>query len=170
MGIGYRVLQAGIDLNLDDLHLPIGQNDLIVAPVLVGQDGAGKILAGVGLIAAAIAFAPFFPWCWSWFGTTAVWSSVLVVLAASVGVISCCSECHCDLGVVGSSLVLGGVTQALSPQPELPNGGVSVRGEFAATRPESVNRGADGQQSYATSERKTPLALARLSRWLTARC
>ena len=41
-GIGYRVLQAGVDLGLDDLHLPIGQNDLIVTPVLVGQDGAGQ--------------------------------------------------------------------------------------------------------------------------------
>ncbi len=46
-------------------------------------------------------------------------------------------------------MVLGGVTQMLSPQPELPNGGVSTRGEFQATRPESVNRGANGQQSYA---------------------
>ncbi len=47
-GIGYRVLQAGVDLKLDDLHLPIGQNDLVVTPVLVGQDGAGQILAGIG--------------------------------------------------------------------------------------------------------------------------
>ena len=144
-GIGYRVLQAGVDLNLDDLHLPIGQNDLIVTPVLVGQDGAGQILAGIGLIAASF----FFPGA-GLFGTTGLFgaggagivgvSSVAVLNATAIGT---------ALSVVGASMVLGGVTQMLSPQPELPNGGVSTRGEFSATRPESVTRGADGQQSYA---------------------
>jgi predicted phage tail protein len=144
-GIGYRVLQAGVDLNLDDLHLPIGQNDLIVTPVLVGQDGAGQILAGIGLIAASF----FFPGA-GLFGTTGLFgaggagivgvSSVAVLNATAIGT---------ALSVVGASMVLGGVTQMLSPQPELPNGGVSTRGEFQATRPESVNRGANGQQSYA---------------------
>ena len=144
-GIGYRVLQAGVDLNLDDLHLPIGQNDLIVAPVLVGQDGAGQILAGIGLIAASF----FFPGA-GLFGTTGLFgaggagiagvSSVAVLNATAIGT---------ALSVVGASMVLGGVTQMLSPQPGLPNGGVNARGEFSATRPESVNRGADGQQSYA---------------------
>jgi len=144
-GIGYRVLQAGVDLNLDDLHLPIGQNDLIVTPVLIGQDGAGRILAGIGLIAASF----FFPGA-GLFGTTGLFgaggagivgvSSVAVLNATAIGT---------ALSVVGASMVLGGITQMLSPQPELPNGGVSTRGEFQATRPESVNRGADGQQSYA---------------------
>ena len=153
-GIGYRVLQAGIDLDLSELALPIGQNDLIVTPVLVGQDGGGKILAGVGLIAAAIAFAPLgagFLSAGLGIGatTTATFSLAAgAYTAASVGVIS--SAASIALGVVGSSLVLGGVTQMLSPQPELGGvGGVSTRGEFQATRPESVNRGADGQQSYA---------------------
>lgn len=145
-GIGYRVLQAGVDLKLDDLHLPIGQNDLIVTPVLVGQDGAGQILAGIGLIAASF----FFPGA-GLFGTTGLFgagtagiagvSSVAVLNATAIGT---------ALSVVGASMVLGGVTQMLSPQPELGGvGGVSTRGEFRATRPESVNRGFDGQQSYA---------------------
>jgi len=145
-GIGYRVLQAGIDLKLDDLHLPIGQNDLIVTPVLVGQDGAGQILAGIGLIAASF----FFPGA-GLFGTTGLFgaggagivgvSSVAVLNATAIGT---------ALSVVGASMVLGGVTQMLSPQPDLGGaGGVSTRSEFQATRPESVNRGFDGQQSYA---------------------
>ena len=145
-GIGYRVLQAGVDLNFHDLHLPIGQNDLVVTPVLVGQDGAGQILVGVGLIAASF----FFPGA-GIFGTTGLFgagtagiagvSSVAVLNATAIGT---------ALSVVGASMVLGGVTQMLSPQPELGGvGGVSTRGEFQATRPESVNRGADGQQSYA---------------------
>jgi len=145
-GIGYRVLQAGVDLNLNDLHLPIGQNDLIVTPVLVGQDGGGQILAGVGLIAASF----FFPGA-GIFGATGLFgagaagiagvSSVAVLNATAIGT---------ALSVAGASMVLGGITQMLSPQPELGGvGNVRTRGEFQATRPESVNRGFDGQQSYA---------------------
>ena len=36
-GIGYRVLQAGVDLSLNDLQLPIGQNDLILTPCWSGR-------------------------------------------------------------------------------------------------------------------------------------
>ena len=146
-GIGYRVLQAGVDLNLDDLHLPIGQNDLVVTPVLAGAGGGGgggSILAGIGLIAASFLFPGA-----GLFGTTGLFgagqavvgvSSVAVLNAAAVGT---------AVSVLGASMVLGGVTQMLSPQPELPNGGVNTRNDFQATRPESVNRGSDGQQSYA---------------------
>ena len=143
-GIGYRVLQAGVDLDLHDLHLPIGQNDLIVTPVLVGQDGAGRILAGIGLIAASF----FFPGA-GLFGTTGLFGAGQVALGAStIGVLNA-AAIGTALSAVGASMVLGGVTQMLSPLPELPNGGVNARGEFQATRQESVNRGFDGQQSYA---------------------
>ena len=143
-GIGYRVLQAGVDLNLDDLHLPIGQNDLIVAPVLVGQDGAGQILAGIGLIAASF----FFPGA-GLFGTTGLFGAGQAAIGVSTISVLNAAAIGTALSAVGATMVLGGVTQMLSPQPELPNGGISTRGEFSATRPESVNRGADGQQSYA---------------------
>jgi predicted phage tail protein len=144
-GIGYRVLQAGVDLNLHDLHLPIGQNDLIVTPVLVGQDGAGQILAGIGLIAASF----FFPGA-GLFGTTGLFGAGQVALGAStIGVLNA-AAIGTALSAVGATMVLGGVTQMLSPQPELGGvGGVNTRSEFSATRPESVNRGFDGQQSYA---------------------
>ena len=58
-GVGYRLIQAGTDLDYADLQLPIGSNDLILAPVIAGSGGStGKILAGIGLIAAAIVLAP----------------------------------------------------------------------------------------------------------------
>ena len=143
-GIGYRVLQAGVDLNPDELPLPIGQNDLIVTPVLAGAGGAGRVFAGIGLIAASFLFPGA-----GLFGTTGLFgagqavvgvSSVAVLNAAAVGT---------AVSVLGASMVLGGITQMLSPQPELPNGGVNTRNDFQATRPESVNRGSNGQQSYA---------------------
>jgi len=130
-GIGYRVLQAGVDLTLNDLRLPIGQNDLILAPVVSGADDNPFVQAIVGV---ALIGAAFF---------TGGATIGLLGLAKPVAVSSV-------LGTIGATMVLGSVTQMLSPQPDLGGiGGVSTRGEFQATRPESVNRGADGQQSYA---------------------
>ena len=136
-GIGYRVLQAGVDLNINDLHLPIGQNDLIVTPVLAGADGVGQFFAGAALIAAAVILAP-----------VSGGASVGFLGATGTGFLT--ASASVAIGSIGASLVLGGVTQMLSPQPSFGGvGGVSPRGEFRATRPESVNRGFDGQQSYA---------------------
>jgi len=140
VGVGYRVLQAGVDLNLDDLHLPIGQNDLIVTPVLVGEEDFGRALLGIGLIAAAIVFAPAAGGFLGIGGSGAITSATGFTLGAAAS---------SAIGTIGATLVLGSVTQMLSPQPDLGVGGVGTRGEFRATRPESVNRGFDGQQSYA---------------------
>jgi predicted phage tail protein len=145
-GIGYRVLQAGVDLNFDELQLPIGQNDLIITPVLVGQEGAGKIFAGIGLIAVSFLLPGA-----GLFGTVGLFgagaagvagiSTTAVLTATAVGT---------ALSVAGASMILGGVTEMLSPQPDIGGvGGVGTRDDLRATRPESVNRGADGQQSYA---------------------
>ena len=144
-GIGYRVLQAGVDLNFDELQLPIGQNDLIITPVLVGQEGAGKIFAGIGLIAVSFLLPGA-----GLFGTVGLFgagaagvagiSTTAVLTATAVGT---------ALSVAGASMILGGVTEMLSPQPDIGVGGVGTRDDLRATRPESVNRGADGQQSYA---------------------
>ena len=130
-GIGYRVLQAGVDLKLDEFDLPIGRNDLVITPVMTGGDfgDVGNFLIGAALIGVAL-INPFGAAAIGTFGGT----PILVNTAVAT---------------IGATMVLGGITQMLSPQPELPNGGVSTRGEFQATRPESVNRGADGQQSYA---------------------
>jgi predicted phage tail protein len=144
-GIGYRVLQAGVDLNFDELQLPIGQNDLIITPVLVGQGGAGKIFAGIGLIAVSFLLPGA-----GLFGTVGLFgagaagvagiSTTAVLTATAVGT---------ALSVAGASMILGGVTEMLSPQPDIGVGGVGTRDDLRATRPESVNRGADGQRSYA---------------------
>jgi len=151
-GIGYRVLQAGVDLDLDELLLPIGQNDLIVTPVLVGEDGAGRVLAGIGLIAAAIVFAP----AGAGFlglglgvggGVTATTAGGFLVGLSTTSVLS--ATLSTAIGVLGASMVLGGVTQMLSPMPDIGVGGVGTRDDLRATRPESVNRGFDGQRSYA---------------------
>lgn len=130
-GIGYRLIQADADLDYDDLSLPIGSNDLMLVPVVAGSGGGvGKILVGVLLVAASI----FIP------GAAAIGFG-LTFGAISLGV-----------GAIGASLILGGVAQLLSPQPQLsPLGGNRFESAEATSTdgPQSIVRGSDGRQSYA---------------------
>lgn len=132
-GIGYRLIQADLDLGYNDLHLPLGSHDLVLVPVITGSGkGVGQILVGVGLVAlslvsfgAGTAFAGAF--------AKGAWAS-----SALFG--------------IGASLTLGGVSQLLSPQPTIPTLGANRfgGGSNGSTRgPQNVTRGADGQQSYA---------------------
>jgi len=139
-GIGYRVLQAGVDLNFDELQLPIGQNDLIITPVLVGQGGAGKIFAGIGLIAVSFLLP----------GAGLFGASAFGAFGGPIAAAGTLTTVGTAISAIGASMILGGVTEMLSPQPDIGGvGGVGTRDDLRATRPESVNRGADGQQSYA---------------------
>lgn len=140
-GIGYRVIQAGADLGYEDLHLPIGSNDLILTPVIAGSGGgAGQILAGVGLVAFSILTA----------GAGAGFLGIGAGLTG--GAFTLGSAASVAIGAIGTSLILGGVSQMLSPQPVLPNIGANRLGSAESTStdgPQSVVRGADGKQSYA---------------------
>ena len=142
-GIGYRVIQAGTDLDYPDLGLPLGSHDLIVTPVVTGSGGGGgigRILAGVGLVAAAIFLGPI--------GFSAIGLSA-PLLAAGTGIATA-------VGAIGASLILGGVSEMIAPQPVIPNlGGMFARNRFLSAEststdgPQSVTRGTDGRQSYA---------------------
>ena len=139
-GIGYTVVQAGEFLGYKDLKLPLGKNDLILSPVVAGSGGdsvgIGKVLLGVGLIAASI-FVP---------GST-------VIFGTTFGAISL------GVGIAGAGLVLSGVADIISPQPTVPTiGGADFgRGRTApgqntnATGPQGVSRATSGEQSYAFS-------------------
>ena len=137
-GIGYTVVQAGEFLGYKDLKLPLGKNDLILSPVVVGSGGnaagIGQVLLGVGLIAASI----FIPGSTVIFGTT--------FGAISLGV-----------GIAGAGLVLSGIADMISPQPTIPTLSNSTGNRTApgqntnATGPQGVSRATSGQQSYAFS-------------------
>ena len=131
-GIGYRLIQAGADLDYDDLSLPIGSNELILVPIVAGSGGAGKILIGVALV--ALSFVTF--------GASAAFAGVLT--AGAFGSVA--------LATLGASLILGGVSQLLSPQPQFSPLGNNRFGSAEATStdgPQSIVRGSDGRQSYA---------------------
>ena len=143
-GIGYRLIQANTDLGYEDLHLPIGSNDLILTPVIVGSGGGGgfgQILAGVGLVAFSILTA----------GAGAGFLAAGAGLTA--GTFTLGSAASVAIGAIGASLILGGVSQMLSPQPTVPSlsgaNRLSSAESTSTDGPQSITRGTDGRQSYA---------------------
>lgn len=144
-GIGYTVVQADEFLDYSDLHLPLGKNDLVLTPVVAGSGGGGgvgKILLGVGLIAAAIVFAPAGA---GFLGLGAGVGGLTGAFAAGIST---------AVGAIGTSLLLSGVSQMIAPQPVIPTLGMSGNrtspGENTnATGPQGVSRATAGEQSYA---------------------
>jgi predicted phage tail protein len=140
-GIGYQVLQGGQDFTYEELLLPFGEKDLVIVPVLSGSgDAGGQILAGIGLIALTIITG----------GLATGFAAGGLFGIGTVGT---------AVAGIGASLVLGGIAQALVPQPQVPTlggfgsslGGAGNRmGSRNRTNgPENVTSGIDGQQSYA---------------------
>ncbi len=95
--IGYRILINRQPIFQDnELHNPAGGTEIAIVPVIAGSKGFGKILLGVALIALSF----YLP-------TTALFT--LGNFAPSFASIA--------FGI-GSSMVLGGVSQLLAPQPK----------------------------------------------------
>lgn len=144
-GIGYKVIQAGLELDYDDLALPLGQNDLIVTPVVAGSGGgAGKILTGIALVATAIALGPL--------GGGFLGLGAGIGGGGAVGVGFLTAAASTGIGAIGTSLVLGGVADIISPQPQLPSfdgfdGAQRFGGQALGETPQL--RGVTGGQSYA---------------------
>jgi predicted phage tail protein len=102
-GMGFRVTVGKERITQEDASvavLPWSERDVFsIAPVLAGAgNGVGRILAGVGLVALAF--------------VTGGATIGLLGLAAPVAVSSV-------LGSLGASLILGGIAQMLSPQPDI---------------------------------------------------
>ena len=99
----YRVSVGSYDLATDELHDPAGQQQIKIVPVLAGAGAAGRIIAGVALIALTIATGGFGGAAIGLFGTG-------TLALGTVGM------------AIGASLVLGGVAQLLTPVPQMPTG------------------------------------------------
>ena len=92
----YRVSVGGYALEEGELHDPAGQQVIKIVPVLAGAGAVGRIISGVALLVASFAIPGFAAWA----GPTAY------------GLIT----------GIGASLVLGGVSQLLTPVPKIPTG------------------------------------------------
>jgi predicted phage tail protein len=106
----YRVTVGTYDLGLDEIHDPAGQQDIKIMPVVAGAGGSvGKILAGVALVALAIA-VPYIAGAAVWAGSLSYAAGSALISLAPV------------IGALGASLALGGIAQLLSPVPKIPQG------------------------------------------------
>lgn len=104
-GMGFRVTVGKERITQEDASvavLPWSERDVFsIAPVVDGAgQGFGQILAGIGLVALAL-INPF--------GAAAIGT---LGLTAPIAIKSA-------LALVGANLILGGVAQMLSPQPDM---------------------------------------------------
>jgi predicted phage tail protein len=134
-GRHYRVMVGDHSVGMEELHGPAGGHGIKIVPVIGGAGGGvGQILAGVALVAAAI----FIP-------------GLGLGLAGSIVT---------KVGLLGGALILGGISQALTPTPTLATSG-TYSGPQGTTNTEM-----DPQKSYSfsgiqnTSRAGTPLPLA----------
>jgi predicted phage tail protein len=97
----------------DELHLPIGQQETIsIIPVMAGAGAAGRIIAGVALIALAL-FVP------------------LVAFGVALnGVV---------LGI-GASLAIGGIAELLTPVPKIGGAEDDPRKSYSFSGVQNVSR------------------------------
>jgi predicted phage tail protein len=100
-GVGYRVVTESCEgIGIDELGL--GCTRVIIAPQIQGSGGFGRILLGGALLVGSF----FMPATLSLFG---------------MGISSMA------VGMLGASLILGGITQMLTPTPKTPKRGDAER-------------------------------------------
>lgn len=110
--VGYRVIVGKQDLSADQLHDPIGKQEIKIVPVIAGAGkGLGTILIGAALIVAS-------------FYIPGAMFAVEAALATGISVTTMASAAF----FVGVSLVLSGASQMLSP---------TAAGQDPSERPEN---------------------------------
>ena len=153
-GIGFTVVQAGEFLDYGDLALPLGKNDLVITPVVSGSGGVGKVLAGVAMIGvvalsagAAAGASGFFGSISSGLGKIA--TGGFAAGGAAGGFLG--ATAAGIIGKLGVALVLSGVSDMISPQPQLPDFEFDFNAPLSGFTggAGSITRGSDGSQSYA---------------------
>lgn len=97
----YRVSVGDYDLSLEEIEHPSGMQVIKIIPVISGSGGVAKILAGIALIALAIAV----PTLGGGLTAATIFGTKFTTLALASG-------------LLGASLVLGGVAQLLTPVPK----------------------------------------------------
>ena len=148
----YKVIVDNYEADLDEIHYPASQVVKIV-PVLGGAGGGtGKILAGIAIVAASIIFAPTVGGFLG-LGAGAVTSGAAGTMAAITSI----------TGAIGVSLILGGVSQLLSPTPQLGQIGPASQSLGGGRTTTTEGTEMDPQESYSfsgiqnTSRQGTPV-------------
>jgi predicted phage tail protein len=126
----YKVIVDNYESDLDQLNYPASQTIKIVPALGGAGSSVGKILTGVALVAAAIVLGPV---SGGFMGLGMGLSGAgMGIVGGSVAVLA---------GTIGTSLILGGVAQLLSPTPQI--------GDFG---PASLNGGRGRNQTTQATE------------------
>ena len=129
----YQVLLGKENLNIEELHFPVGQSDIKFVPVVSGSGGIGKALFGGALIALSFGVGGIF--------TSAINFGAGGFAAAGLGA-------KAAFGI-GAGLVLGGVSDMLFPTPKMP--------QFSSEQDPRISFSFSGTQQ--TSRAGTPVPL-----------
>lgn len=120
-GIDWRVVTDHAEgLDEDQMLWPMSKR-LVLAPLPAGRGGVGKIIAGVVLIVA----------------------SIFIPGAAAIGFGLTFGQISLGVGVIGASLLLGGVADLLTPTPKMPN----VKGGLGGGSSSTSGRDRDEQEN-----------------------
>ena len=130
----YKVLVGDGALTLDDLHNPVGQEEIKIVPIIVGAGGnAGFIIAGVALIALSAVT----------FGTSTAFAGAFTATGITAGAAATATG-SIALLKLGAALTLYGVAGLISPAPEIPQGPDTVqdpRKSFSFSGIQNTSRG-----------------------------
>ena len=127
----YQVLLDKEDVNIDELHFPIGKSDIKFVPVISGSGGIGKALLGGALIALSFSAGIF-----------------TAPLTMSGGFDAAGLGAKAAFGI-GAGVVLSGVSDMLFPTPKMP--------QFSSEQDPRLSFSFNGTQQ--TSRAGTPVPL-----------
>ncbi len=126
----YQVLVGKEDVDKEDLHNPIGQDDIHIVPVITGAGGNspfGRILLGAALIGASFLFPGA-----GMFGTQALGATGTAGLAGA----GIATKIGTAISAIGAGLVLNGVSEMLfpMPKPEMPEDDPRISFSFSGVQ------------------------------------
>lgn len=111
-GIAYAVFLGKQNINEEQLEEPVGDEEIRIAPIIIGSKSGGffQVILGAILIVAAFVFPP-----------------------AAGGITVFGAAANSTLFMLGASMLLGGIAQMLAPQPKLDidEGAVSPNKSFS---------------------------------------
>jgi predicted phage tail protein len=122
----YRVSIGTYDLLAEELHDPAGAAPISFVPVVSGAGAVGRIIAGIALIALAIAVPGL--------GAAAGATAAATIFGTGF------SSLALSVGLLGVSLVLGGVAQLLTPTPKISKDEADPRKSFSFSGIQNTNR------------------------------
>ena len=108
----YQVKVGNYAINEDEIYYPIGQQDIHIVPVISGSGSVGRILLGGALLAVS-------------FGAFGAFGAKALTFGKGFGASFKAASFFGAKGafVLGSALVLSGVSEMLFPLPEVPEFG-----------------------------------------------